>query len=242
MLQVHNLSVTADGHEIIRDLSLAIPAGARVALMGPNGSGKSSFAAALSGHPGYVVEGTATWGTANLLELNPEERAYAGLFHSFQNPPSIPGVPVHQLIRLARTALETKQGRDITPLPTLIKELRHYCELLGLPAQFLERGSGEGMSGGEKKRLELLQLLALKPSLVILDEIDSGLDVDGLKLVATALNSLPAETTIILITHYPRLLEQVPVSQIHILKQGTLVKSGGPELVHEIETHGYAGL
>jgi Fe-S cluster assembly ATP-binding protein len=240
MLSLHNLSVSTADTQIITSLSLDIPTGQRVALMGPNGSGKSTLAATLAGHPDYVVtDGSMSYNGIDLLSCEPHERAQAGVFLAFQYPVSLPGVPLSQFLRIARQELDAAQGRTPLTHTDFLKLLKSSLAVVGLPVSFAQRAVNEGASGGEKKRLEMLQLLVLEPSLVIIDEIDSGLDVDALRAIGSAITNLPRTTTCLIITHYQRLLEYAPVDRVVILQNGSITSDGGPELAQTVEVSGY---
>lgn len=242
MLDLQNLSVTHGDLEILSGLTLQVAVGERAAIMGPNGGGKSTLANVLAGNPAYTVSGgTAYLNNQDLLVMSPEERAANGLFLAFQYPPSLPGVPVSQFLRLCLASQEKAQGKSNTTGTAFIKRLRTAMQQLDISAEFAERGVNEGMSGGEKKRLEMLQLLVLRPSLVILDEIDSGLDIDALRLVASAIDQLDrASTAILIITHYQRLLEYLKPDSVHVLQAGTIVRRGTAQLAEELEKTGYS--
>jgi len=241
MLTISKLQASIDHTPILKKFSLSIKPGEITAIMGPNGSGKSTLAHVLAGHPSYeVVSGSAQLEEHELLELDPEERAARGLFLAFQYPPSIPGVSVSSFLRLALNAQEKARGEALTPLNVFLKTLRAQMKQLEIPWEFSQRAVNEGFSGGEKKRLEMLQMLILKPRLVILDEIDSGLDIDAIKVVAAAVQLLDrSRTSVIIITHYQRLLNYIKPDSVHVMKAGRLVKSGGPELALELEKTGY---
>ncbi|CAN5123145.1 Fe-S cluster assembly ATPase SufC [soil metagenome] len=243
MLKITNLTGGLPSQEILKGFTLSVEAGTTHALMGVNGSGKSTLASILAGSPTYqVASGSITWQGSNLLEMSPEDRSHAGIFLAFQYPVAIPGVSVAQFLRLARNSHEQAAGSEVTKLAPFLKELKVAMRQLELPWSFAERAVNDGFSGGEKKRLEMLQMLILKPTLVILDEIDSGLDVDAMKLVATAVHSLKElqpETSFIIITHYNRLLKLITPDYVHMVKTGGIEKSGGPELALTIEEHGY---
>jgi Fe-S cluster assembly ATP-binding protein len=246
MLEVKGLRAGIDGLEILKGLSLSIPAGEIHAIMGPNGSGKSTFANVIAGHPGYAVsDGAITFHENEILELAPEERAQQGIFLAFQYPQAIPGVSVAHFLRLSLNALKKARGEEPTGLAPFIRELRARMKTLGIPGTFAERSVNDGFSGGEKKRLEMLQMLILKPRLIILDEIDSGLDIDAIKVVAQAVHAAREErpeTTVLAITHYQRLLDYVTPDHVHVMRDGQVIKSGGPELARELEKSGYADL
>ena len=242
MLQVKGLKAASAGTAILKGLDLELQSGTRAAIMGPNGGGKSTFANVLAGNPSYeVTAGSVSWNGADLLAMTPEARASNGLFLAFQYPPSIPGVPVSQFLRLCLGAQETARGEKLTGGTAYIKRLRSAMQALKIKPEFAERGVNDGMSGGEKKRLEMLQLLVLQPTLVILDEIDSGLDIDALRLVAQAIELLDRQkTAVLIITHYQRLLEYVTPDTVHVLIDGRITQSGGPELATDLERTGYA--
>lgn len=246
MLKITNLHASAGDTGILRGFSLEIAPGSVHALMGPNGSGKSTLAHVLAGHPGYeVTEGSVSLHDNDFLEMEPEARAAAGLFLAFQYPASIPGVPISQFLRLALNSQRKVTGEEPLGLAPFLKELRAAMKALSLPWEFASRAVGDGFSGGEKKRLEMLQMLVLKPKLVILDEIDSGLDIDAMKVVAEAVHLLKKErpdTSFLIITHYQRLLNYIAPDYVHIVTQGQIVKSGGPELAHQLEAEGYQGV
>ena len=244
MLKITSLLAGTDEKEILHGLSLDVAMGETAAVMGPNGSGKSTLAAVLAGNPGYeVASGSITWKGQDILAMQPEERAAAGIFLAFQYPPSLPGVSVSHFLRLALNAQEKARGEDVSALAPFIKLLRLRMKELELPWEFAERSLGDGFSGGEKKRLEMLQMLVLQPRLVILDEIDSGLDIDAIKVVANAVSLLDkAQTAILVITHYQRLLNHILPDSVHVLKDGVIVRSGDATLAHTLEASGYASL
>ena len=242
LLNIQNLQAQVEGKDILKGISLSMAAGEVHALMGPNGSGKSTLASVLMGHPGYEVTGGRVQFEGNdLLVMKPEARALAGMFLAFQYPIAVPGLTVDHFLR---TALNTqRQARGEKQLST--KEFRGFIEaalmLLKFKPELLERSLNDGFSGGEKKRLEILQLAVLKPKLAILDETDSGLDVDALKIVAEGVDSLLGSgMSVLVITHYQRLLHYLKPTHVHIMQDGKLRESGGPELVDKIELHGYA--
>lgn len=243
MLSVKELQVSVGETEILKGFSLALPAGETHVLMGPNGSGKSTLAHALVGTPGFETTAGEAWlGKTELLALEPEARANHGLALAYQNPPAIPGVAVHQLLRLARQNRDSLLGLPQLPLGLFLKELRAALSLVGLPPETIERAVHDGMSGGERKRLELAQLMVLKPECIILDEIDSGLDVDGLRLVGEAVGEMRRSNPslcVLVITHYDRLLEVLPPDRVHVLQAGHIVRSGDASLAREIQEHGY---
>jgi Fe-S cluster assembly ATP-binding protein len=239
-LIVSGLRVAAQGNEILKGIDLSVEPGRVYALMGPNGSGKSTLAFALAGHPGYeITGGGATLDGEDLLALGPDKRAKAGLFLSFQYPAAIPGVSVANFLRTARTAV--KPG-DLPPAKfrQLVFE---QLDLLGIDTSFLGRYVNDGFSGGEKKRLEMLQLAVLEPKYAILDETDSGLDVDALRAVGESLTRLRSgagkESGFLIITHYPRILQYVAPDVVHVMMDGRIVKTGGADLAQWIEAEGY---
>ncbi|MBI3255444.1 MAG: Fe-S cluster assembly ATPase SufC [Candidatus Andersenbacteria bacterium] len=242
LLAITNLQASADGKDILQGVSLSLEAGEAVALMGPNGSGKSTLAHILMGHPGYEVSGgQVNYLGQDLLVMKPEGRAKAGLFLSFQYPQTIAGVTIANFLRLAYNAThEEKLG-----VKAFVTKLKTAMDVLGLPHVFMTRAVNEGFSGGEKKRLEMLQMLVLEPRLVILDETDSGLDIDALKIVGKAVSDLKAAhptMALLVITHYQRLLDYLPVQRLFIMREGKVVHAGGMELLEKIEEHGYANI
>jgi len=241
VFDVENLHVTVGGAEIIKGVTLHVPAGQVHAIMGPNGSGKSTLAYALSGRDGYeVTQGGATLDGADLLALAPEERAAKGLFLSFQYPVEIPGLSVIAFLKAAVNAQRKAHGLEPMPAPELLKLMRAKAEALKIDAEMLKRPLNVGFSGGEKKRFEALQMAVLEPRFAILDETDSGLDIDALRIVAENVNALRApERAMLVITHYQRLLEYIKPDRVHVLAKGRIVASGGPELAHELEREGY---
>ncbi|MBY0564490.1 MAG: Fe-S cluster assembly ATPase SufC [Hyphomonadaceae bacterium] len=241
MLEVNELHVAVDGAEIIRGLTLSVPAGEMHAIMGPNGSGKSTLAYALSGREGYeVTSGTATLRGADLLALEPEERAAEGLFLSFQYPVEIPGLSAIAFLKAALNAQRKARGEEALPAPAVLKLVRAKAEALKISDEMLKRPLNVGFSGGEKKRFEALQLSVLQPRFAILDETDSGLDIDALKVVADSVNALRApDRGFLIITHYQRLLEYIRPDKVHVLARGRIAQTGGPELALELEREGY---
>lgn len=239
-LVVRGLRASVQGNEILRGIDLVVEPGKVHALMGPNGSGKSTLAFAMAGHPGYVVQGgSVTLDGMELLELSPDKRAKAGLFLSFQYPAAIPGVSVANFLRSARQAVKPD---DLTPAK-FRKLIFDQLDLLDMDPSFLGRYVNDGFSGGEKKRLEMLQLAVLAPKYAVLDETDSGLDVDALRAVGESIKALRAEpgntTGFLIITHYPRILQHIAADAVHVMMDGQIVLSGGPELAHRIEREGY---
>ncbi len=243
MLTIENLHATVADNPIIRGLDLVVPAGEVHAIMGPNGSGKSTLAYTLSGRPGYeVTEGTATFDGSDLLGMDPHERAAAGLFLGFQYPVEIPGVSYLQFLRESLNAQRRSRGEEELSGAAFIKLAREKASLLGMDAEMLKRPVNVGFSGGEKKRAEMVQMGIMDPRLAILDETDSGLDIDALKAVGNGINTIMRQPgkSVLLITHYQRLLDYVKPDKVHVLSRGKIVRSGGPELAHELEREGYA--
>ena len=236
-LIVKDLHVSIEGQRILNGVNLVVKKGEVCALMGPNGSGKSTLAYTLMGHPKYTVDkGEAWYKGQNILELKPDERAKLGLFLSFQYPQEIPGVSVSNFLRTALNAVKPSQ----ISVPDFVKLLKEKMKLLKIDDSFSRRYLNEGFSGGEKKRAEILQLAVLQPEMAILDETDSGLDIDSLKIVAEGVNSmLNPNFGALIITHYQRILSYVTPDRIHIMVKGRIVKSGGKELAHELEAKGY---
>lgn len=236
-LEIRDLHVAVEGKEILKGVSLDLNRGEVNAIMGPNGSGKSSLAFTLMGHPNYeITSGSIKFLGVNLTTLQPHKRARLGLFLSFQYPQAIPGVSVSNFLR---NAMNNQQENDI-PVPEFLSILKEKMDLLGIDKSFMGRYLNEGFSGGEKKRIEILQMAMLKPKIAILDETDSGLDIDSLKTVAEGVNSLKSpELGMLLITHYQRLLNYIVPDKVHILMDGRIVLSGDKELAMEIEKKGY---
>jgi len=232
----------AEAKEILKGLSLSIEAGEVHAIMGPNGSGKSTFSHVLAGKPGYeVTGGEVRFDGEDLLALEPEERAAKGLFLAFQYPVEIPGVPYMQFLKVALNAQRKLRGEEELSTPDFMRLIREKTEQLNIPMDMLRRAVNVGFSGGEKKRMEVLQMAVLNPKLCILDEIDSGLDIDALKVVAEGVNALRGpERGFLLITHYQRLLEYIEPDHVHVMVNGRIVRSGGKELAEELEREGYA--
>src|SRR5690625_5161496 len=239
-LEIRDLRVVADGNESLRGVDLDLDKGRTLALMGPNGSGKSTLAYAIAGHPAYdVTGGTITWQGTELNELAPDERARLGVFLAMQYPVEVPGV---SLTNFLRTAVNAVSGEDL-PIREFMSRLRHEMEELGVDESFLQRSVNEGFSGGEKKRFEILQAALLRPQLAVLDETDSGLDVDALKVVSDGINRLRGpDLGVLIITHYTRILRYIQPDEVHVMFEGRLVTSGGPELADELEEHGYEEL
>lgn len=241
MLTIKDLVVSIGDSRILNGLSLTVNAGEVHAIMGPNGSGKSTLAQVIAGHEDYVVEsGNVTLNGADLLEFEPEERAHSGVFLGFQYPVEIPGVNNAYLLKAAVNAKRKHNGEQEIDAFEFLKLAREKMALLDMDPSFLNRGVNEGFSGGEKKRNEILQMAMLEPKLAILDETDSGLDIDALKSVANGVNALRApDRAIVLVTHYQRLLDYIEPDVVHVLSQGKIVKSGDKSLATELEARGY---
>ncbi len=241
MLEINNLHVDIDGKQIINGLTLTVPAGEVHAVMGPNGSGKSTLSYTLAGRDGYeATDGTATLGGADLLGLDPEERAALGLFLAFQYPVEIPGVAGMTFVKTALNAVRTARGEGELSALDFLKLVRAHLKDLGIDEAMLKRPVNAGFSGGEKKRNEVLQMALLEPKFCILDETDSGLDIDALKIVADGVNRMRGpERGMLVITHYQRLLDYIKPDKVHVLAKGRIVKTGGPELALELEEKGY---
>jgi len=241
LLQIDNLTVSVADKKVLQGLSLEVPAGEVHAIMGPNGSGKSTLAQVLAGRSDYVVEsGTVKYKGQDLLGLAPEERARAGVFLGFQYPVEIPGVNNVYLLKAALNARRRAHGEPEVDAFEFLGLVREKMKLMQMPESFLSRGVNEGFSGGEKKRNEVLQMLILEPTLAVLDESDSGLDIDALKVVAHGIETLRrADRAILLVTHYQRLLEHVVPDRVHVLAGGRIVKSGDRTLALELEQRGY---
>lgn len=238
-LRIEKLKAAVEGKEILKGLSLAVNGGEIHVVMGPNGTGKSTLASALMGHPKYeVTEGRVTLNGEDLLEMEVDERAQAGLFLAMQYPSEITGVTNSDFMRSAINA-KREEGQEIS-LIKLVRMMEASMQTLEMNPEFMHRYLNEGFSGGEKKRNEILQMIMLEPSLVILDEIDSGLDIDALRIVAEGVNALrSADRGFLIITHYQRLLNYIKPDFVHVMMQGTIVKSGGPELAERLEADGY---
>jgi Fe-S cluster assembly ATP-binding protein len=241
MLDLSNLHIAVNGAEIVKGLTLHLGAGQVHALMGPNGSGKSTLAYALSGRDGYeVTAGEAKLDGDDLLALSPEERAGKGLFLSFQYPVEIPGLSAIAFLKAALNAQRAGRGQPPMPAPDLLRLLRAKADALRIDPEMLKRPLNVGFSGGEKKRFEALQMAVLEPRLAILDETDSGLDIDALRIVADNVNALRApDRSMLVITHYQRLLDYIKPDRVHVLARGRIAASGGPELARELERDGY---
>ncbi len=241
LLEVRGLCATVNGTEILKGLDLTVRSGEIHAIMGPNGSGKSTFSKILAGHSAYeVTGGTVMFEGQNLLELAPEERARAGVFLAFQYPIEIPGVGNSQFLRLTYNTVQTHRGKEELDPLEFDDFVREKMKLLEMSPDFLERSVNEGFSGGEKKRNEILQMAMLDPRLAILDETDSGLDIDALRIVANGVNQLAnKDNAIVLVTHYQRLLNYIVPDYVHVMEAGRIIKTGGKELALELESRGY---
>ena len=240
LLSIENLDASIGDKNIIKNLNLKIHYGETHAIMGPNGSGKSTLAKALAGHPDCkITKGTIHFKNIDLLTLPVEERSNEGLFLGFQYPIEIPGLSNSVFLKAAINAKNKYQKLNDVSATDFIKELKQKADMMGINQSFLSRGVNEGYSGGEKKRNEILQMLMLKPTLSVLDETDSGLDIDALKIVSKGINQVVPQAGCIVITHYQRLLEHVKADCVHVMIDGRIVKSGGPDLAHKLEDQGY---
>jgi Fe-S cluster assembly ATP-binding protein len=244
MLNISNLHAKIDEKEILKGINLQVNAGEVHAIMGPNGSGKSTLASILAGKSDYeVTEGSVTFEGEDLLELDPEERAAEGLFLAFQYPVEIPGVTNTYFLRTALNNIRKHRGQPELTMSEFTKHIKSKVEMMELPASLLSRSVNEGFSGGEKKRNEIFQMAVLEPKLCVLDETDSGLDIDALKIVSGGVNALRSpERAVLLITHYQRLLDYIKPDFVHVLMGGRIVKSGGAELALDLEANGYANI
>ncbi|MGG5577628.1 Fe-S cluster assembly ATPase SufC [Myroides sp. C15-4] len=241
MLQIKNLHASVENKEILKGINLEVKAGEVHAIMGPNGAGKSTLSSVIAGNEAFeVTEGEMLLEGEELGELAPEERAHKGVFLSFQYPVEIPGVSVTNFIKTAINEAKKAKGEEEMPANEMLKKIKEKSELLEIDRKFLSRSLNEGFSGGEKKRNEIFQMAMLEPKLAILDETDSGLDIDALRIVANGVNKLKSEdNAVILITHYQRLLEYIVPDFVHVLYDGKIVKTGGKELALELEEKGY---
>jgi Fe-S cluster assembly ATP-binding protein len=243
MLEIKNLHASVDGREILRGLDLSVGGGEVHAIMGPNGSGKSTLAYVLAGREGYdVTAGSVTYKGEDLLEMSADERAANGIFLAFQYPIEIPGVATMTFLKAALNAQRSKRGLDELSTPDFIRKVKEVAERLQVTQEMLRRPLNVGFSGGEKKRNEILQMALLEPSLCVMDETDSGLDIDALRVVSDGVNQLRSpDRGIIVITHYQRLLDHIVPDFVHVLSGGRIVRTGGRELALELESTGYAG-
>ena len=244
MLTINDLHASVQQQPVLKGLNLKVNAGEVHAIMGPNGAGKSTLAKILAGHPSYdISQGSIEYLGENLLDLSPEQRAQAGIFLSFQYPVEIPGVTNINFLKSAVNAVREGQGRPLLDAIEFLGFIRARCDLLDMDESFLYRGINEGFSGGEKKRNEILQMVALEPKLAILDETDSGLDIDALRVIAHGVNTMRGpERAIILVTHYQRLLDYITPDFVHVLANGRILRSGDKSLALELEDKGYAWL
>jgi len=242
MLSIKNLHAKIDGNEILRGLTLELKAGEVQALMGPNGSGKSTLANVIAGHEAYDVTGQVLFEGDDLLAMSPEERAAAGVFLAFQHPVEIPGVGNFYFMRTALNSLRRQRGLDEIDAMDFLELAKEKMELVDMDRSFMSRSVNEGFSGGEKKRNEILQMAILEPRLAILDETDSGLDIDALRVVANGVNSLRDKNrAMLVITHHQRLLDYIVPDRVHVMAGGRIVRSGDKELARALEEHGYVG-
>lgn len=241
MLQIKNLHAKVEDKDILRGINLTVNAGEVHAIMGPNGSGKSTLSAVIAGNENYeVTEGEVILDGEDLADMAPEERAHKGVFLSFQYPVEIPGVSVTNFMKTAINESRKAKGLEEMPANEMLKLIREKSELLEIDRKFMSRSLNEGFSGGEKKRNEIFQMAMLEPKLAILDETDSGLDIDALRIVANGVNKLKSDkNAVIVITHYQRLLDYIVPDFVHVLYNGKIVKSGGKELAYELEEKGY---
>jgi Fe-S cluster assembly ATP-binding protein len=241
MLTIKNLHAEVEGHEILKGLDLIVNPGEVHAIMGPNGSGKSTLAHVLAGREEYeVTEGTVSYEGRDLLDMDPEDRAREGVFLAFQYPVELPGVSTIQFLRTAVNSIRKHRGEPDMNVAEFMRLLREKADFVNLDHRLTQRSVNEGFSGGEKKRAEIFQLAMLDPRLALLDETDSGLDIDALKIVSEGVNKLrSADRSFVLITHYQRLLDFITPDFVHVLLDGRIVRSGGPELAHELEEKGY---
>ncbi|WP_265519048.1 Fe-S cluster assembly ATPase SufC [Nitratireductor luteus] len=246
MLEIKNLHarIAEDGTEILRGVNLTVKAGEMAAIMGPNGSGKSTLSYVLAGREDYeVTEGDILYNGESILEMDPAERAAAGLFLAFQYPMEIPGVATMEFLKVAVNSQRRARGEPELKIPEMLKRVRQAADELDMDMAMLKRPLNVGFSGGEKKRAEILQMKLLEPKLCVLDETDSGLDIDALKIVADGVNALRSpDRAIVVITHYQRLLDYIVPDTVHVLYKGQVVKSGQKELAQELEKNGYAGI
>lgn len=244
MLNIKELNVAVNGQSILKGINLEVKPGEVHAIMGPNGSGKSTLSKVLAGHPSYeITRGDISYLGQDLLPMSPEERAQAGIFMSFQYPVEIPGVTNINFLKASVNAVRKGQGRNTLDAIEFLSFIREKCQLLDMDESFLYRSINEGFSGGEKKRNEILQMAALEPRLAILDETDSGLDIDALRIISQGVNAMRSpERSIILVTHYQRLLDYIEPDFIHVLANGRIITSGDKSLALELEKKGYSWL
>lgn len=242
MIEIKNLTAEIDGKEILKGVTLSLGKGEVHAIMGPNGAGKSTLSYVLAGRDGYeVTGGSATLDGVDILEMEPDERAAAGLFLAFQYPVEIPGVQMTTFLKTALNAVRKARGEEELDAIGLLKLMKSKCKELGISDEMMKRAVNVGFSGGEKKRNEVLQMAMLEPKFAVLDETDSGLDIDALKIVADGVNALrKQDRSFLVITHYQRLLDYIKPDYVHVLADGKIMKSGGPELALELEENGYA--
>lgn len=242
MLKIKNLHASVDGKEILKGLDLEIPAGEVHAIMGPNGAGKSTLSYVIAGRDGYeITKGSIEIDGQDILDMEPEERAAAGLFLAFQYPLEIPGVPTNNFLKTAVNSVRKLRGEDEMKPVDFLRFMKAKAAELNMNDDMLKRGLNVGFSGGEKKRNEILQMLMLEPKMAVLDETDSGLDIDALKVVAQGVNSMrSAERSFLVITHYQRLLDYIVPDKVHVLADGKIARTGGKELALELEEKGYA--
>jgi Fe-S cluster assembly ATP-binding protein len=244
-LEIRNLHVNAGDKQILKGVDLRVRSGEIHALMGPNGSGKSTLANAVMGHPGLeVTEGRIIFDGEDITEAEPDERARAGLFMAFQYPVAVPGVTVAKYLRTVLNAHREARGEDAISLKDFRKTVEAAMQLTNVPKEFSSRYLNDGFSGGEKKRMEILQLALQQPRLAVLDETDSGLDVDALKVVSAGVNAVRerSDLGVLIITHYQRILHLITPTDVHVMFEGRIVREGGPEVVEQIEAEGYAGI
>ncbi len=241
MLQIKNLHASVEGQAILKGINLEIKPGEVHAIMGPNGSGKSTLSSVIAGNEDYeVTDGDIIFEKANISELSPDERAHRGIFLSFQYPVEIPGVSVTNFIKTSINQIRKARGLEEMPANEMLKKIKEKAELLEMDRKFLSRSLNEGFSGGEKKRNEIFQMAMLEPKLAILDETDSGLDIDALRVVSNGVNKLKsADNAVLVITHYQRLLDYIVPDVVHVLMDGRIVKTGDKELAKELEERGY---
>ncbi len=241
MLQIKNLHASVEGQAILKGINLEIKPGEVHAIMGPNGSGKSTLSSVIAGNEDYeVTDGDIIFERANISELSPDERAHRGIFLSFQYPVEIPGVSVTNFIKTSINQIRIARGQEEMPANEMLKKIKEKAELLEMDRKFLSRSLNEGFSGGEKKRNEIFQMAMLEPKLAILDETDSGLDIDALRVVSNGVNKLRSkDNAVLVITHYQRLLDYIVPDVVHVLMDGRIVKTGDKELAKELEERGY---